>query len=191
MDNYILLKGLNEETLIEKFAGMVLGQCSKFIYYDHPDYKKIHEYYWEDDQCKVVFYDDIMEKIINSSSEKDRPNIRKILTHVTRFKNIKLLDMHSYDYQTIITLAKSYVIDSYGVVRDMANNKIENINIPETRYPLGKHAGLLTQEQLSQIDLSKLAFMYNSKKKKPTMELNDIRMDRFDNTTLTIVGVKV
>lgn len=188
-NNYILFKGLREETLQEKFVGIVLGACSKYIYYDNPIYKTIHNEYWSDDQLKIVFYDDIIKEIINSVKESERNYVRNILEQVVKYKNVKLLDLNGYDYQTIIALAKSYIVDSYGVVRDMANNKVENIDIPVTRYPLGNHAGLLTQEPLSQINIKDLTTMI-SKRNNITITLNDIRIERFDNMNLTMVGVK-
>ena len=188
MDKYILFKGLKEDTLVETFAGIVLGSCSKFIYYDHPDYKKLHDYYWEDDECKVVFFPDILEKIINLAAESERQYIRKILTQVTKFKNIKILDFTKFDYQTIIALAKSYVVDYYGVVYDMAGNKVNNINIPVSRYPLGNHAGLLTREPLSKVNIRDLSTMIRKDNKK-YLKLNEIKTENLENITLTLIGV--
>lgn len=187
MDNFILFKGLREDTIPNKFAGIVLGLCSKFIYYDHPDYKKTHNYYWEDDQCKVVFYDDILENIINNCTENDKQYVGNILRQITKTKNIKLLDVTKYNYQTIIALAKSYIVDSYGVVRDMANNKVENINIPVTRYPLGNHAGLLIHEPFNKTNIKDLLKMSKVDK---IFKLKDIKTEIFDNINLKMISIK-
>lgn len=155
-NKYILYQGIYEDKIPKYLKSLILFKFTERIYYDNPKFHSIHNSYWEDDEIKIVFNYDELDKFSNFYVKS--LDLSKLIRRIIKNRNIET--EYGYNFKSlknndidnlIVSLCDSYISDHYGIIRNMNNEVSDNVKFPTVRYPISKYSGLVTNIRLPTI----------------------------------------